>query len=319
MGAGSPSSLVCDVAEGTTSCSVPVSDNTTYQWFVRATNGAVSSDSPTWAFNVLFHAGGWFQLQDSDLTNPGDLISRIPAQCTPPTCTPVFNIAGSGGFPGVPAYGGSTSDFGSGLVSTTGWLANTGYTGRRFDYAYFARRIPSDAVEITSSSVDGASLVSQASTTGLTVFTRTGDLTLTGNMDVGDKDIAVFVSGNLTINGTSALNDGSGFLAFFVGGNIAIDPSVTQAGGGYALEGIYLSDGSVDTGTNSPSADSPLRIRGMVVAWSGVALRRDLDPGRTTGANNQTPAEYVEFAPDLVLTFPPTLLREGILWREVAP
>lgn len=60
-------------------------------------------------------------------------------------------------------------------------------------------------------------------------------------------------------------------------------------------------------------------MRGALVGWQGVNLERDLDPTNTTGANNDTPAEFIEYAPDLVMTFPRELLREGLVWREIAP
>jgi len=31
------------------------------------------------------------------------------------------------------------------------------------------------------------------------------------------------------------------------------------------------------------------------------------------------PSELFEYAPDLILLFPPQLFRDGVVWREVAP
>jgi len=135
---------------------------------------------------------------------------------------------------------------------------------------------------------------------------------------LGNRRLVLFVTGNLTVNNRITLDDGRGFFAAIVKGNINIDPGVSHPNQP-SLEGMFLADGTINTGTKRPSADDRLYVRGALVGWSGVALQRDLDPTKTSGANNLAPAEFVEYAPDLVLTFPRELLREGLVFREVAP
>ncbi len=321
-GIGSPSSLVCDLPAGSTSCQTSVSNNQNYQWKVQATNGALTADSATWAFTVNLYAGGWFQIKDSDVTSPGDLISRIPLQCTG-TCVPQFGLSGTGGYAGVPAYGGSTSDFGGGTVSLNEWLANTRYSGRRYDYAWFAKLAPDGVFTdpgavIGDSQIEGGDLVSGFSSGGFFWRYRNGDLTVNGTTNLGDRKVILFVNGNLTLKGRITVNDGKGFFAAIAKGNINVDPGVSHPNDP-ALEGVFMADGVIATGTKSPDPDNRLYIRGTLAGWGGIALQRDLDPDKDSGENNLVPAEYVEYAPDLILTFPRELLREGLVWKEVAP
>ncbi|MDO8503544.1 MAG: hypothetical protein Q7S60_02535, partial [bacterium] len=321
-GVGSPSSVVCDLPPGSTSCQTNVSNGQNYQWKVQATNGALTADSGTSAFSVLFNSGGWFQVQDSDVTSPGDLISKIPLTCTG-SCVPQFGLSGGGGYPGVPAYGGSNADFGGGSVSLKEWLANTKYSGRRYDYAWFARLAPTGVFTneesvITDSQISGGDLVSGFQSGGYFWRYKNGDLTINSTANLGDRKVILFVNGNLTIQGKINLDDGKGFFAAIAAGNINIDPGVSQPNNP-ALEGMFMANGTISTGTKSPNPDDRLYIRGALVGWGGINLQRDLDPNKTSGANNLNAAEYVEYAPDLILTFPRELLREGIVWKEVAP
>jgi len=323
-GDSTPDNIVCTLNSSTKECNVTVSDNQTYFWKVRATNGAVSTDSATWAFTPLISVGAWFQVQDTDLANPGDLISRIPAQCSSsPSCTAQFNLSGSGGFPGVPAYGGGTADFGSGSVSGEGWLANSGYSGRRYDYDWFARLAPAEvftdpASVITDSQISGGDLKSGYNSRGYIWHYRDGDLTINSTANLGNTKVILLVTGNLILNGRITLDDGKGFFATFTKGSINIDSGVSHPNNP-ALEGLFLADGSISTGSKNPTPDDRLYIRGALVGWSGINLQRDLDPNLSTGANNEEAAEFIEYAPDLIFTFPRDLLREGLVWREVAP
>jgi hypothetical protein len=162
--------------------------------------------------------GPWWQVKDGDVTTNGDILSPIPATCTLPGCNPIFGLTGDGGYPGVPAYGGS-ADFkeGSGtgipsMVSAKSWLVNSQTNFRKtYDYKFFTRQIPSDVqsniVEITSTSVNGGYFNSGGTPARGYVWYHYKpaspdaplDLTINGNLNLtGSRKVAVI--GRLTTN-----------------------------------------------------------------------------------------------------------------------
>ncbi len=88
----------------------------------------------------------WWQVKDSDVSTNGDLRSKVyPGN--------YFGLAGAGGFPGVPAYGGGTNLTPSN-VSTKAWLANTTAIGAKvYSYDYFANLIPADITATMNNSI----------------------------------------------------------------------------------------------------------------------------------------------------------------------
>ena len=275
------------------------------------------SGDTTVNFGITPIAVPWFQVKDSDIAAFNNLVSRIPVQCSG-SCSPYLDLIGDGGFPGVPMYGGSNLNLGYGQVSQTGWVANSRYSGDLYKYAYFLKKLPATATNI-SGSIAGSSLVSQSGSSSYNWFYSNGNLTITGDTSIGTKKIVLFVNGTLTIQGKVNLTKGSGFFATIAAGDINIDPGVANASSP-AIEGVYVADGIIRTGTNSSSPDSKLIIRGSLVAWNSIILQRDLDPPpRLIGTNETNPAELVEYAPDLMLNFPKELLRDNPVWEEIAP
>ena len=61
--------------------------------------------------------------------------------------------------------------------------------------------------------------------------------------------------------------------------------------------------------------DNLLYVRGALIGWGGINFQRNL--GDTD--NENYPGEKIEYAPDLLFTFPRELFREGIVWKEIAP
>ncbi len=92
-------------------------------------------------------------------------------------------------------------------------------------------------------------------------------------------------------------------------GNIYVDAAVSHPSA-VEIEGIFLSEGQFRTG----AGDNQLHIRGMVAAYDGLVLERDLE-----GDNADEPAEVFEFAPDFILNFPRDLTFKRLRWKEVAP
>ena len=147
--------------------------------------------------------------------------------------------------------------------------------------------------------------------------TNLGDLTINSAADLGGRRVVLFVkSANLIVNGDINYTQGSGFFIAIVTGNISIGPAVGGGGGAPAdLEGVYVADGQFITGSTGLANDKQLWIRGVVAAYGGFSLQRDLGPV----ADATTPSEVFEFAPELDLMFPSKLSTYVINWREVAP
>jgi hypothetical protein len=137
-----------------------------------------------------------------------------------------------------------------------------------------------------------------------------GDVTIGGgNIDLGSNRVVLFNEGNVTINSPINLTDGQGF--FMIIGNRDITIGNTVGGGTTPnLEGLYVTDGTVHTGTAATS----LLVRGTLIGLTGIDLRRDLAAGNVTD-----PAEKVVSALDQLLLYPSDLGRRQVTWQEVAP
>ena len=99
--------------------------------------------------------------------------------------------------------------------------------------------------------------------------------------------------------------DPGGFLAIISSGNITIGNTVTN------VEGVYVADGIIDSGTGT----SQLTGEGIFTGWEGISLNRDFN----TIQNNTTPAERFIYRPDLVRNAYHYLLKPKVSWQEVAP
>lgn len=262
--------------------------------------------------------GQWWQVGDGDVSTNGSLTDQVATG-------DYFDLAGSGGYPGVPSYG-TTTNLTSSNVSATGWLTHSSETSPTvYNYSYFESKIPSDTVinTITDTNVDGSYFESggtesygyywyeyDGSTSGL-------DLTINSAADLGDRKVVLLVkSANLYLNGPINLTDGQGFFLTVAGkdtngdkGNIYVGDTV--GGTSYDLEGLYLADNVFDTG----SASTQLSVRGSVVGGDGINLGRDLG----ASLNATTPAEYFQYAPDQIMLFPSKLGFRRLKWKEVAP
>lgn len=303
----------------------PVTDNSyiysTLVSGVSVGNGTVTADvkNPggtimcTSISNVTVNPQGpWWQVKDGDVSSPGDITTGVKG-------SNLFNLAGDGGYPGVPSYSGTT-DLTSSNVSATGWLTNSVYAPlKAYDSSYFFNQVPTDTAitSVPAATVDGTFFESGGSPSyGYYWYQYDGsgtglDLTINSATDVGSRKVILLVkSANLFINAPINLTDGQGFFMVVVEGNISVDPTV---GGGASptLEGMYLADGQFYTGAGS----TQLWLRGTVTGHGGMSLQRDLG----AGGNPTTPAELFEYAPDQVLLYPTKLSARRISWKEVAP
>lgn len=276
--------------------------------------GASCSGASSQACNS-FPCGPWWQVKNGDVVTNGDLRGKLLVPGN------LFNLAGDGGYPGIPAYGGIT-DLTTTNVSEKGWLVNSAYSSSKlYNSTYFLNAIPADVTlnQILTDHVAGSYFESGGiSSYGYYWYVYDGtsthlDLNIDGATNLGSRKVIIMVKGaNLNIGGSIRLTDGVGFFLAVTTGNINIASNI---GGGSAanLEGVYVTDGTFNTGTGGVKNDSQLWVRGTVAAFGGISLQRDL-------ANNETvPAELFEYAPDQDILFPAKLSANPSSWREVAP
>jgi|GEM_PF-2451431 len=306
----------------TTATAVAVGDATVTAQV--AMGGSVRcSDSSTVSVGA---PGPWWQTEDADVTANGELVSLIPSVCSLPVCDPVLEIEGEGGFPGIPSYVGTVNVGVAGSVSSTGWAAQSAPRLRRsYSYSRFLRQIPSDVeiTAITSSAIEGGLFESGgALSRGAYWYRYDGssglDLSVSGDANLGSRKVVLLVANaDLYLGGKINLTKGEGLFMAIVGkdddgngGNVIVNPSVGGTADGIPeLEGLFLADSEFRTGEGS----SQLHVRGSVAGLSGILLQRDLED------DSQTPAEYFEYAPDLILNIPSSLKISKYNWQEVAP
>jgi hypothetical protein len=317
-----PDNLVATLGSGITEYLFYGQPEATYYWRIQAHNGSNGTYSIVRSFTVSAPNEPWWQVKDADILSTGSIASKVPSALS-------FILDGLGGFPGVVAYGSSLS-IGDGSLSSRNWSVNTMLSQRRtYDFKYLERQIPSDVLmnEIVSPVIDGSELVSgggQSRGYYWYSYEGIGDLTISEDISIpADRKVILLVNGgNLYLNGRINIqNRGSGFFLAMVGkndlvqkGNIYISEDVGGAADSEPeIEGLFLADGSISTGTAGVDSDSQLRVRGSLAAYDGIALQRDLPD------DSETPAEFFEFAPDLLLLYPPSLSVSKFQWQEVAP
>ena len=267
---------------------------------------------------TVIPASAWWQVMDGDVFTGGSISSAIPSTAL----NPFFNLEGSGEFPGIVNYN-SSADFGSGSVSSKGWLTSSPFSiGNKYSTSYFEKQIPADTIINTVTTTSFNSVEGEIAGDGFYWFRYDGssglDLSINSDINVGSKKVVLIVNNvDLYINKKIDLTDGQGFFMAMVGkdsggnkGNIYVKPSVNGSADNIAeLKGLYLADGSFYTGVG----DKQLHIKGSVAGLDGISLQRDLND------NSLNPAEFIEYAPNQIILFPKVLKIKKINWREVAP
>ncbi len=280
----------------------------------------------------------WWQVLGGDAVvgeNSANLVSKIPNPTLCPDCT--FIKDNPLGHPGVPSAGGET-DFGDGQVSSKGWVVeDSSYEGMDpFTYEYFERKIPIgvNPILINDNTFDQTDLgnCDPNAGKGYCWYKYEGnglnDLVVEdigGGVSLDNKKVVLFVkNADLVIKSKiSAFPGLGGFYAIVEGDRnnsqadaaIRIDPSVGDlpaSRGGPDIQGVFFTEGTFSTGSQGDNSDLQLYIRGSVFA-NQFNLQRDLPN------NSANPAEVFEFAPDLILNWPPFLSGKNITWQEVSP
>ncbi len=240
----------------------------------------------------------------------GDVITNANLQSNMPAGFK-FILDGTSLYPGNAIFGGS-STIAKANLSSKGWGGNTMYQGKRYDSVYFNSIVPTAVVfnnlpaVISNSDLSGGTV----SPDGYFWFKAPASLTLSGDVTItGTRKIILFVEGtDFNVNGKINIQTkGQGFFMAIVSGNINVNSALT---GNPTLEGIYEADGNITTGSSANS----LYVRGNLTSWGSVSFQRNLGAG-----NNAAPAETIEYAPDLTMLFPRSLIEDRVGWQEVLP
>ncbi len=301
-------------------------------------------------------AGPWWQVIGGDVTAAGNnMVSTIPTTCVLPVCQNVFILDNPTGSPGVPSVSGlSFPNLGSGTPSSRNWRTNNSpvILSDNYSYAFFENKIPNSIIPtaVGSSTIDGGFFesggVEYPVGSGYYWYKYSGasDLTITdpvapapvdGEINLSSRKVILFVGNgrSLTIatrirlatpgrSGMYIISDGD----INIGSNVG-HAAVTTASSVEDIEALLFADGQILTGSNTltPADDDlQLHIRGSV---SGLGMDAAGTPGVNNGVvfqrrlagNSDRPAEIFEFAPDMILGWPPYLTKRSINWKEVEP
>jgi hypothetical protein len=269
--------------------------------------GALVADTTLNFYVALTPPGGpWWQTAGGDVgaNGAGDVTSVLPAGSL------LSESLNSGSIDsGLLTYNGGTVELNGGAFAIPDWRAVSHYDEfsaqyPKEDYNHFETLFrATGASPLTSPLADPAPGAGEFVYLSGTASIDTGWTVNT----LGEK-ITVFVDGDLDINDDMTVDPGS-FLGFVVSGEININPGVSS------LQGIYIADGTIDTGDDIAT---PLQLvgEGTFVGWGddgngGVIFNR-----KTSGA---LPAERFEYRPDLMLNAPDDFKLPRHVWREVAP
>lgn len=253
----------------------------------------------------------WWQVIGGDVISMRDISSNIP---DPSTLDLILDSA-LGGFPGIAYYLDSiTPEPGPPpSVSSTDWNVSTGmsFPYSQYTYGYFDNLIPTsiDPAPILAGTIVPKNYFTScgAAADGYCWYKADGTISLASqNLDI--RKVILFVDGDLNILDQIRFSKGKGFFMAIVSGRIITGGNVT---GDPSLEGLYFSELGFDTG----SGNNPLNVRGTVSTLDTITLQRDIEDGNLTN-----PAESFEFAPDVLLNFPRSLLIRNFRWiGEVNP
>lgn len=267
----------------------------------------------------------WFQTKGGDVYAETSIVSAIPSTAANTN----FSI-NSDGFPGIISYGtGTSSLLPGGTVSSTDWLVNDiNKTPTTYESIYQRLGLPTEVnypCKVGSSPCpDPPSPVSGQTT----VFYTDQKVVINSdwNIPLGAK-VIVLINNDLEINKEIHVPQGS-FLMFYVkgtvGGGITIKGSIGDklAVSSPHLEGVYLTDGIINTNYDGDSSGKRLVLAGMFFTKNGFLLGRDLKNGVVPPAtinNDLYPAELFILRPDLMVNSPNNIFNSSIVWKEVMP
>lgn len=276
----------------------------------------------TLAWHLGFIASNpWVRVTGGNLTACQSINSQIPTTANPR----LFMTAPTGGSPGIVSYN-TTYDFdpdvngtGGSYVSSSNWLVQESIPSTCTTDWYQFLFNKYGLAGVTADFTNPGNLNMNSFLSRPQPYIVNGNLTTQAGQPwavANGTNRVIFVTGDLTINSPITVS-GKSFIAFVVGGNITISPSVgsTPADTTADLESVFVTRGSFSTGTSTTVNAEKLIVNGSVIANS-INLQRNLD---SVNANSTNPAEEFRYNPMFLFALPNEFMDMRINWQEVAP
>jgi len=258
----------------------------------------------------------WFGVKGGGNTYGNYVLSLMPL-----SMVPTLKYDTTVGYPGIISSGSgfdlaeSPGSVGYGNISEKNWNTNNAMTAKNW-YTFFKQRLSQGTV-MPYSGLGGKPTPSAPYTVYTTKDYGTGDLIINETWDVqaGEK-IIVLVEGSLNINNPITIT-GNGFIAFVVSGNITIDGSVGTTWNSEipVVEGVYISGGTLKTGTSAAAATERFVGKGIFIA-NEILTQRNLV---TPNANKTNSADLFLYNPAFLVTVPAVMQDLSYEWQEVVP
>ncbi len=291
-------------------CYVKTSEGVTYEGLSATLSVPIDGDTTTWDLGYTL-GKAWFQAQGGDVYGA----TNVQSYAGPSASPRVIVADGAGGYPGIVSYG-SSYDFessvtnaGETVVSATNWLVNETFSTMDFYTTFWRRFGGPTTVDYDNTAASLSQPASRA-----TPYLVSGPLGTQGNWNIPDGEKLIFlVDGNITINGTITTT-GTGMAVFITNGNITIASSVgvAPASSTPVVEGMYIANGSFNTGTSSSGVERFVG-KGNFVAGS-FNLQRDLGDD-----NASISPELFIWDPKILVHMPQAMMDVPYYWQEVAP
>ncbi len=319
-----------------TSCTLTGLTDQTYSWNVREFIGSTPADTSNTCTFTVNSSRNWFRVLGGGVHSNGLIGSLTAGHAIKSSVSDeakalnlkFLDVAPSGrSDAGILTFNAGDVDLGpapTAAIAPSRVAPGTTFDGDKFNYDSISSRA-TNSINITSTLVNDATspgIITSAefNTLATGAYLIIGNVKLDGAYAVASgRKISFLVSGDLTLgdNGTPgtptqitlpAIQDGLSGLLFIVKGDITIAPETSR------LEGVYISDGGVSTGTAGSNADSQLAVVGTLISYSTMNLQRDLP-----AAQNSTPGELFTYRPDILLSVPRDWVSNSVRWKGTSP
>ncbi len=276
----------------------------------------------------------WYQTVSGDVRYP-NIANKVPASSVGSQ-----SLATSPNTPGVffSSQGTiSTTTFGQGAVSASGWKVSDEYQYNDdfrnglggMSYTFFASQVRRR--NMPTSVIPGSTFTFTSATTEQ-IYTKTGNLTITASgLTTPGKSIVILVDGDVTISGPVTAQTGQGnLIVIAASGNITVVPTIGSAAAlsTPALDGYFTAERNIiiQSSANCATSTSDLRLN-----VSGALIANSLRPfatggsgkiqnGRTLCANNANfPALSVSARPEFLIQLTDFYKSTYKVYKEVNP
>ncbi|MCL5411887.1 MAG: hypothetical protein M1150_04120 [Patescibacteria group bacterium] len=247
--------------------------------------------------NIAVTLGSWFQVDSGDLSvASGDLQSLIPSPGYP------FNLGATKSV----LISKNDVSLGNDTTPSNQLFKVKSYsnaqTSLNYDHFYNLANKPTTPTLNPSGNAAPASGIYYAS----------GNLTIDQDWNLASGMIAtIFVNGDLEIDNKIIVPVTSN-ITFIVKGNVNISGALVDTNpANPTIEGIFLSDGSINTNFNANPSSNRLVAQGIFAAGGGFNLTRN--------SNGSVPSEQFTYRPDLLINIPDFLKKSAYSWQEISP